>query len=204
LAAASGFDAGQYQRMVGVEPLGGEQGLPEFERCGFRPSLDINGLHSGYGGEGMKTIIPSGAEVKISARLVPGQDPAKVLDSICVHLRKYCPRGMRVDVVDAAVGGPGFRLDAESGLVRKAERALSDPDGESGGVAYLWEGASIPVVSGLAEVSGAAPLLVGFGHEDDHIHAPNESFSLEQFRRGFVYVGLMLQSLAADDAGDGA
>jgi acetylornithine deacetylase/succinyl-diaminopimelate desuccinylase-like protein len=196
LAQASGFDPAQYERMVGALPVGGEKGRPEFERTGFRPSLDINGIHSGYGGEGMKTVIPSGAELKLSARLVPDQNPAKVLDAICEHLQQHCPEGMRLTITERTVGGPGFRLDAESELVRKAQAALQELGGAS--VAYHWEGASIPIVSTLAEISGAEPLLVGFGYDEDHIHAPNESFSLEQFHRGFVYAALILQRLAKD------
>ncbi|MBT3191396.1 MAG: M20/M25/M40 family metallo-hydrolase [Verrucomicrobia bacterium] len=193
LASETPFDAEAYKHLVGTSPDGGKENTPPAERVGFLPSLDINGVHSGYGGAGMKTIIPSKAITKLSARLVPDQDPAGVLESITGHIYRNVPKGMRLTISDQGVGGPGFRLFPESPLVRKAQAALEDLN--AGSVAYLWEGASIPIVTGLAATSGAEPLLVGFGHEEDRIHAPNESFSIEQFKSGYLYAALMLQSL---------
>jgi acetylornithine deacetylase/succinyl-diaminopimelate desuccinylase-like protein len=100
---------------------------------------------------------------------------------------------MRMRITDYGVGGPGFRLDPESEFAHKARAALDELG--QGRVVFLWSGASIPIVSALSEASGAVPLLVGFGHEDDHIHAPNESFSLKQFKSGFLYAALLLQKL---------
>ena len=193
LATGTPFDVEEYRQLVGTSPDGGEQGIPPAERVGFLPSLDINGVHSGYGGAGMKTIIPSRAIAKLSARLVPDQDPAAILEALTGRLYRSVPKGMRLTISDQGVGGPGFRLSLESPLVRKAQTALEALD--AGPVAYLWEGASIPIVTGLSAVSGAEPLLVGFGHEEDRIHAPNESFSIEQFKSGYLYAALMLQSL---------
>ena len=193
LATQTPFDVAEYRKLVGTSPDGGAQDKPPAERVGFLPSLDINGVHSGYGGAGMKTIIPSKAIAKLSARLVPDQDPAAILESITGHLYRSVPKGMNLTISDQGVGGPGFRLSLESPLVQKAQAALEAL--EAGSVAYLWEGASIPIVTGLSHVSGAEPLLVGFGHEEDRIHAPNESFSIEQFKSGYLYAALMLQSL---------
>ena len=193
LATRTPFDTAEYRSLVGTSPDGGENGKQPAERVGFLPSLDINGVHSGYGGAGMKTIIPSRAIAKLSARLVPDQDPAAILETLTGHLYHHVPKGMRLTISDQGVGGPGFRLSLESPLVQKAQTALEALD--SGRVAYLWEGASIPIVTGLSAVSGAEPLLVGFGHEEDRIHAPNESFSIEQFKSGYLYAALMLQSL---------
>jgi acetylornithine deacetylase/succinyl-diaminopimelate desuccinylase-like protein len=166
--------------------------LPTYERVGFLPSLDVNGIHSGYGGSGMKTIIPASAELKLTARLVPGQDPEAVLDALSAHLFRSAPAGMRLTLSDSGIGGPGFRLDPDAAAVRTAHQALRKvcPDQP---VAFLWEGASIPIVARLAEVSGATPLLVGFGLEADRIHATDESFSLSQFKSGFLYTAILLQ-----------
>jgi len=193
LAAETPFDNDIYQRMVGTQPCGGQAGFPAAERVGFLPSLDVNGIHSGYGGEGGKTVIPSGAIAKLSMRLVPDQDPAFVLDAVSRHLTANVPQGMRITISDEVVGGPGFRLDPDTEVVQKARKALDQLSDTP--VAFLWEGASIPIVTALAAASGAVPLLVGFGHEDDHIHAPNESFSIEQFKSGFLYAALLLQDL---------
>ncbi|MDP6525294.1 MAG: M20/M25/M40 family metallo-hydrolase [Kiritimatiellia bacterium] len=193
LANSVPFDKESYLRDTGVEPVAGEQRYTQTERIGFRPTIDINGVNSGYSGEGAKTIIPSSATAKLSARLVPGQDPSDALDAIIDHLEAQVPAGLELEVTDTEVAGPGFRLDFDSALVNRAKLVLdqlSDQD-----TAFLWEGASIPVVSALAEASGAEPLLVGFGREEDRIHAVNESFSIEQFRDGFLYAALFLASL---------
>jgi acetylornithine deacetylase/succinyl-diaminopimelate desuccinylase-like protein len=126
-------------------------------------------------------------------RLVPDQDPAAVLDAVSRHLSANVPQGMRITISDKVVGGAGFRLDPDVDVVQKARKALDQLSDAP--VAFLWEGASIPIVTALAAASGAVPLLVGFGHEDDHIHAPNESFSIEQFKSGFLYAALLLQDL---------
>ncbi len=194
LARAATFDAAQYRRLVGTTPDGGERGLDVAERRGFRPALDLNGLHSGYGGPGTKTIIPASADVKLSARLVPGQDPARVLDRLEGHLRARVPPGLTMHVTDRSAGGPGLRIDPESEVVRRASAVL-DAIGDDK-TAFLWEGASIPIVAALAAASGAPPLLVGFGREEDRIHAPNESFAIAQFREGFLYATLFLSDLA--------
>jgi len=194
LAAAVPFDAEAYRRQTGTTPDGGIRDLPPFDRVGFLPSLDINGIHSGYGGSGMKTIIPATAALKLTARLVPGQNPQSVLDAITAHLFRNTPAGMRLTLSDSGIGGPGFRLDPDAAAVRTAQGALATVcPGQA--VAFLWEGASIPIVARLAEVSGATPLLVGFGLEADRIHAPDESFSLAQFKSGFLYTGMFLQSV---------
>lgn len=193
LAAEPPFDAKEYQRLIGTTPSGGQKDISPVERVGFQPSLDINGLHSGYGGEGMKTVIASKAIAKISARLVPAQDPAAILNTITTHLKNNIPEGMQLTISEETIGGPGFRLDSTLNIVQQAKSALNQLSEKP--TAFLWEGASIPIVTALAATSGAAPLLVGFGHEDDHIHAPNESFSIEQFKSGYLYTALILQAL---------
>ncbi len=184
------FDESSYLASTGVAPVAGEPGFTPQERIGFRPTIDINGIHSGYGGEGAKTVIPARAIAKISSRLVPDQDPSVCLRRIKDHLRQHTPPGLALDFPEEGTGGPGFRLNVESPLVDKA-RAVLDRLSDAP-TALLWEGASIPVVAALAEASGAEPLLVGFGWDEDRIHAPNESFSFEQFRQGYLYAGMLL------------
>lgn len=193
LANRTPFDHDAYRQQTGTTVDGGIRDLPPSERVGFLPSLDINGLHAGYGDAGMKTIIPSSATLKLTARLVPNQNPQDVLDAISEHLCRHTPAGMRLTISDQGIGGPGFRLNPESDVVNKAKIALGTLSDEP--ISFLWEGASIPIVAKLASVSGATPLLVGFGHEEDRIHAPNESFSLSQFKSGFLYTGVLLQML---------
>jgi acetylornithine deacetylase/succinyl-diaminopimelate desuccinylase-like protein len=193
LAERAGVERAEYLARTGIPATGGEAGRSAADRLGFRPTLEVNGLTSGYGGPGTKTIIPAAASVKLSARLVPGQDPERCLQAIVRHLKERTPEGLRLTVTDTGVGGPGFRLDPSSSLIQRARTVLDQLTEMK--TALLWEGASIPIVTSLAAVSGAEPLLCGFGHEADNIHAPNESFSLRQFRLGYLYAGLMLQEL---------
>jgi len=193
LAAEGAPTAEAYRASAGVPPAGGEKGVPAAERAGFRPCLDANGIHSGYGGAGVKTIIPARAEAKLSARLVPGQDPRRCLDAISAHLRARAPEGLRLDIVAHGPGAPGFRLDLDSPAAEAARGVLEAVSGRR--PVFLWEGASIPVVAALAEAAGAAPLLSGFGAEEDRVHAPDESFALDRFRLGYLYVANLLRAL---------
>jgi len=188
------FDREMYIEQTGVPPVAGETGFTPQERLGLRPSLDVNGIHSGYGGQGAKTIIPATATLKISARLVPNQNPEVCLNALINHLQNNCPAGFRCEITEKAIGGGAVRLDAKTTLIEKARVVLNQLGTEP--AALLWEGASIPVIPELIDATQAEPLLVGFGYEKDNIHAPNESFSIEQFRDGFCYVGLILQDLA--------
>jgi acetylornithine deacetylase/succinyl-diaminopimelate desuccinylase-like protein len=193
LAGTELITAAHYAALVGVPPVGGEAELGLAERRGFRPTIEINGIHSGYDGPGSKTIIPSTACVKISSRLVAGQDPERCLRLLGEHLRRHTPAGLTLELAEERVGGPALRLNSTSPLVRRARQVLGAMT--QAPIVCVWEGASIPIVAELARLAGAEPLLVGFATEEDNIHAPNESFSLAQFRDGFVYAGSMLGAL---------
>lgn len=195
LANQAPYELERYEEVVGMKPDGGEAGYSIAERRGFRPTIEINGIHGGYGGEGGKTIIPSFASVKISSRLVAGQDPQWCLDAIVNHLRERTPKGLTFEVVYAEAGGRAVSLSARAPVVSAARAVLDQVC--NGRTIFIWEGASIPIVADLARLSGASPLLVGFGLEEDCIHAPNESFSIEQFERGFLYATLFLKTLSS-------
>ncbi len=194
LANANPLDPAWYQSVTGVPPVSGEQEYTPVERTGFRPAIDINGIHSGYGGIGSKTIIPATAMAKLSARLVPGQDSKRILDLIIDHLTKQLPAGLKLDITEQGIGGPAFRGNLNSPFVQVAREVL----GELSTVptAFLWEGASVPILSYLPQIAGGEAILVGFGSEEDNIHAPNESYSIDQFRSGFLYTALFLARLS--------
>jgi len=193
LANSVPFDADAYEAETGVPPAGGESGYTVPERLGFRPTLEVNGIHSGYGGTGVKTIIPAEATAKITCRLVAGQDPRATLDAVIRHLRACAPAGLELAVTESGIGSPGFRFDPRSANLAGARRVLDTLTPHP--TVLRWEGGSIPIVVRLAELADAEPLLVGFGREEDRVHAPNESFSFEQFRMGFLYAGMWLSSL---------
>lgn len=182
LATEPGFDENAYREEVGVLPVGGERGVPAIVRNAFRPTVEVNGIHGGYGGPGSKTVIPTHAFAKLSCRLVPGQNPAHIWECLKSHFERHCPRGLTLELTELTGCEPGFRLPIDSPVTRIAHDLLNTFDPR--GAVFTWEGASIPIVAKLRDLTGAAPLLVGFGTQEDRIHCPNESFSLEQFRDG--------------------
>lgn len=194
LANANPLDPAWYQSVTGVAPVAGEQDFTPVERTGFRPAIDINGIHSGYGGIGSKTIIPASAMAKLSARLVPGQDSACILKLIVEHLQRALPDGLKLEITEQGVGGPAYRGELASPSVKIARQVLGELSTQP--TAFLWEGASIPILSYLPKIAGGEAVLVGFGSEADNIHAPNESYSMDQFRSGFLYTGLFLTRLS--------
>ena len=194
LAMAAATPEAQYAAEVGCPPVGGARGTDAVTRGSFLPTIEINGIHSGYGGPGSKTVIPATAIAKLSMRLVPRQIPSETFAAVQKHLKKHCPRGMKLTISDACPGAPGFRLPLGSPVFRLAADVLEQMD--SRGAVYRWEGASIPIIATLRHISGAAPLLVGFGREEDRIHCPNESFGIDQFVQVMTWSSLMLSALA--------
>lgn len=186
LVTSAPIDLDQMSRHLGVPLAGGECRFSPLERRGLRPTLEINGVGGGYQGAGGKTVIPSYGMAKLSMRLVAGQDPHKTLDAVVRYLEGLEIDGAKVEVVDRSVGGAALQLPVNSVVVAIAERAIMKGFGVK--PVCIWNGASIPIIPALAEASGAAPLLVGFGLDQDNIHSPNESFSLQQFEEGFRYV----------------
>ena len=182
-----------YAKDIGTEPCGGQRGKTIVQRNCFEPTIEVNGIHSGYGGPGSKTVIPCQAVAKLSTRLVPGQNPAATYDAIKRHLKDHCPRGMNVELSELTGDAAGFRLSLGSPLFRLAEDVLGEMDAR--GAVFQWDGASIPVVSALREASGAAPLMVGWGQPEDNIHSPNESYSVRQFKTAKEWAKKILTAL---------
>jgi acetylornithine deacetylase/succinyl-diaminopimelate desuccinylase-like protein len=192
-AEATAPDENAFRDDIGCDPVGGQLGKTIVQRNGFEPTIEVNGIHSGYGGPGSKTVIPCEAIAKISMRLVPGQNPSRAFSSVREHLENRVPRGMKLEISELTGEAGGFRLPLASPLFRLAEDVLKEMD-ERGAVFY-WNGASIPIVSSLREYSGAAPLLVGWGQSEDRIHSPNESFSVEQFAKAKDWAKKILSAL---------
>ena len=178
-ATAGAASEAEIAREIGTDPCGGERGVEPVRRGGFDPTIEVNGVHSGYGGPGSKTVIPCEAVAKLSMRLVPGQNPQRCFELVKEHLRARCPGGMRISFPEDSGLSSALKLPLGSPAMHLAEEVLSEMDVR--GPVFRWEGASIPVVAALKETSGAAPLLVGWGQSNDRIHSPNESFSVRQF-----------------------
>ena len=190
----------EFEQDVGVPPVGGERGLTLTERNSFKPTIEVNGVHSGYGGPGSKTVIPCHALAKLSMRLAPGMNPKNAFAALERHLKAHLPLGMKLFLEEVTGEAAGFRLPLASPLFRLASHVLAELDPR--GAVYQWDGASIPIVSTLRTLSCAAPLLVGFGQSEDKIHSPNESFGFAQFDLCRSWAAKILAALAGNPASE--
>lgn len=187
------FDEAAYQRELGVPTLRGEAGYTTLERRWARPSFDINGLTSGYQGEGAKTVLPGTAMAKFSFRLVPNQQPAKISQLLEARLKELCPPGITMVLHDHH-GSPGVMVSLDSPYVQAAARAIKHAFGRA--PVYTREGGSIPIVSTFRETLGVDTLLIGWGQDDDNTHSPNERFCLADFHRGIKASAKLWEELA--------
>ncbi|MFH1688565.1 MAG: dipeptidase [bacterium] len=187
------YSEAAYKRAVGVAALDGEKGFTTYERTWARPTLDVNGITGGYQGEGAKTIIPSMASCKITMRLVPGQDPKDICDKIARHIKKLAPKSVRVKV-DKHGGAKACAVSTKSPWLKAAREAIIEGFGKD--PVFMMEGGSIPIVNDFKAVLGIDTLLIGFGQNDDNIHAPNERFRLRDFENGCRTAAALPDALA--------
>lgn len=170
-----------YLEQTGVPALWGEKGYTSLERSGARPTLEVNGLLSGFTGEGSKTIIPAWSMAKISTRLVPDQDPEEVHQQFIAYLEGHMPKTVRYEFKMLSGGKPSLS-DIKSAESLAFSNALQSVWGIP--PVYKREGGSISVVADLQELLGIDSILSGFGLPDDNIHAPNEHLHLPTWYKG--------------------
>jgi acetylornithine deacetylase/succinyl-diaminopimelate desuccinylase-like protein len=187
------FEEENLRKEVGSPKLGGEEGYGPLERIWARPTLDVNGLLSGYTGEGAKTVLPSKAMAKVSMRLVPDQDYKEVERAFIDHVQSLAPEGVTVEVLALHGGQPWF-AEGSGPVFDAAARALEKAWGRK--PVYIREGGSIPIVQAFQETLGGAPaLLIGFGLPGENAHAPNEWMSVENFHKGAEAIAMMYEEL---------
>ena len=178
------FDEVEFCSKLGITKSFGEAGFTTMERRWARPTFDVNGLTSGYQGEGSKTIIPSRASAKFTFRLVPNQDPTKIAKNVRDFIARLVPPGISWKL-DEAHGAEAMRLNLdESDFIEPMASALKQTF--SCPAAYMMEGGSIPILGDLHKVLEAEILLVGWGQDDDNAHSPDEKFSLTTFHNGIA------------------
>ena len=187
------FDDSEYMKQLGLSELFGEKGYSTLERRWARPTCDINGLWSGYQGEGAKTVLPARAGAKFSFRLVPNQDPAQIHQALQAYLESICPPGIEMEL-EAIHGAPGFVLPLESPYMDAASAAIEQGFGQK--PVFIRSGGSIPVVIYIKELIGVDTLLLGWGQDDDNTHSPNEKFELADFHRGIRASSHLWEELA--------
>lgn len=193
--AGLGFDEGAFLGGIGLSVPVGEQGRGGLERQWARPTADINGIWGGYTGEGSKTVIPAEAHAKLSCRLVPGQDPARVLEGIRRFVAERLPADAQAEVRLLGSASPGIEVAADSPFVRAARAALAEEYGRP--AVLIGCGGSIPVVESFQRLLGVDSLLAGFGLADDQVHSPNEKFELTCLHKGARSHARMLAAFAA-------
>lgn len=181
--AALPFDEAAYRQELGVTTVAGEAGFTTLERRTARPTCDVNGMFGGYTGVGPKTIVPSKATAKITCRLVPYQDPAKITQSLEQFLRTHCPAGVSLTFTDFH-GCPAFVFDPTSPYLTAAKAAIREGFGAE--PVLIREGGSIPVVSTLKQILGVDTLLLGWGLNTDNVHSPDEHLTIADFHRGIA------------------
>lgn len=179
--AGLGYDEEAFQRSAGGASLQGEPGYSTPERLWIRPCLDVNGIIGGYTGPGKKTVLPSHAVAKMSCRLVPDQDPARITDILKKHVAERAPAGMEVTVTGFQANRP-FRSDPTGPLFEAGARALADVYGvEPVRVAH---GGTLPIASDFAEFLTPSVAVMGFALPGANMHAPNEWIAVRQLERG--------------------
>ncbi|HUA68795.1 MAG TPA: dipeptidase [Candidatus Saccharimonadales bacterium] len=187
----------ELQKLLGVKKLFGERGFSPTEQRSARPTFEINGLTSGYQGEGSKTIVPAWARAKITCRLVPNQRPARIRKAVCDYLRKLCPPTVRMKI-SAGHGAEAYLVSPTSPQAQAASRALRQAFRRE--PVLLREGGSIPIVNEFKKILGADSLLLGLGLPEDNAHSPNEKFDLDCFENGQRMSALLWQELSVSDA----
>jgi acetylornithine deacetylase/succinyl-diaminopimelate desuccinylase-like protein len=171
----------------------GEVGYSVLERSWARPTLEINGMFSGYTGEGAKTIIPATATAKISMRLVPNQTHKEITEKVTKFIREIAPPTVKIEINEMHGGNPVI-TPIDSIWIQKAKEALKMAFGKD--PVFMREGGSIPICETFQNELKASPVLLGFGLPTDNIHSPNENFAIDNFFGGikaiigyYMYLG---------------
>jgi acetylornithine deacetylase/succinyl-diaminopimelate desuccinylase-like protein len=191
--AKLGFSSAEFLGEVGLAHPAGEIKESPLAQLWARPTADINGIFGGYQGEGAKTVIPSTATAKLTFRLVPGQDPAAIMENFKTFVTSRLPPDAKASFKSMGAA-PGFAVALNAPFMRAAQSALAAEFGQP--PALVGSGGSIPVVEIFKTQLGLDTLLAGFGLDDDCIHSPNEKFELACFHRGMRAQARLLSAFA--------
>ncbi|WHY71667.1 dipeptidase [Fictibacillus enclensis] len=179
--ASLAFNEEGVKQELGVNELAGEKGYSYLEQTWTRPTLEVNGIYGGYQGGGLKTVLPSSAHAKISCRLVPNQDPGKIVEVLKQHIIQHLPAGVDVELTPFDQGYP-FLTPIDHPYVQAAGAAYEQVYDVK--TTYIRSGGSIPIVATFTQLFNLPVVLMGFGLPSENFHAPNEHFHLENFDKG--------------------
>lgn len=175
------YNEQEYKDELGVKELWGERGYTTYERTGIRPTLELNGIWGGYTGEGAKTVLPSKAYAKISARLVPNQSSHKMTDVLLNYFKSIAPASVEVKA-ELHHGGEPYLTPIDSKGYKAASKALETTFGKT--PIPVRGGGSIPICSILEKELGVKIVFMGFGLDNDNLHSPNEKYNIENYYKG--------------------
>ena len=181
LMAEAPFDEKEYEKDLGINALWGEKGYTTNERTGIRPTLELNGIWGGYTGEGAKTVLPSKAFAKISARLVPNQSSQKMTEKLLSYFKRIAPAGVTVKAEEHH-GGEPYMTPIDSKAYKAAAKAIEATFNKK--PIPVRGGGSIPICSLFEKELGIKIVFMGFGLDSDNLHSPNEKFDLANFYKG--------------------
>jgi acetylornithine deacetylase/succinyl-diaminopimelate desuccinylase-like protein len=187
------FNEKQYKKDFGVPKLFGESGYTTLERTWARPTFEVNGLLSGFTGEGAKTVLPAVAMAKVSMRLVPNQSPDTIARLFEEYVKKITPKTVELKVTRMH-GGKPWMTSYDNPFVQAAARAIEKGFGQK--PVLTREGGSIPVVSTFQEELGLPSVLFGVGLPDENAHAPNEKLDLGNFHGGIIASAILYNEIA--------
>jgi acetylornithine deacetylase/succinyl-diaminopimelate desuccinylase-like protein len=193
LMAAAPFDENEYKKDLGIDAVYGEQGYSTNERTGIRPTIEVNGIWGGYTGEGAKTVLPSKATAKISARLVPNQSSEKITAILLDYFRKIAPAGVTVNASEHH-GGEPYLTPIDSKGYQAASKAIEHTFGKA--PVPVRGGGSIPICSLFEKELGVKIVFMGFGLDSDNLHSPNEKYDLFNFYKGIETIPYFHQYFA--------
>jgi acetylornithine deacetylase/succinyl-diaminopimelate desuccinylase-like protein len=188
--AKAPFDLEAYKRDLGIADIYGEKGFSTIERTSIRPTFELNGIWGGYTGEGAKTVLPSKAFAKISMRLVPNQQSAKISDLFTKHFTSIAPKSVTVKVTPHH-GGEPVLTPTDSFAYEAASRAMQESFGKK--PIPTRSGGSIPIVALFEKELGLKSVLMGFGLDSDNIHSPDEHFGIFNFLKGIETIPLFFR-----------
>lgn len=187
------FDAEAFKKDLGVQALAGEKGYTTLEQVWARPTLEVNGMISGFVGEGAKTVLPALAMAKVSMRLVPDQNPKEIEDLFVDYVRRIAPQTVEVAVIPMHGGRP-WVASLDHPILQAAADAVEKGFGKR--PVFQREGGSIPVVSTFTELLKVPTVMMGIGLPDENAHAPNEKLDLGHFYKGIKSSAYFLDILA--------
>ena len=187
------FNEKKYKKDFGIPRLFGESDYTTLERTWARPTLEVNGILSGFTGEGAKTVLPAVAMAKISMRLVAKQDPDKIAELFEAYVKKIAPKTVEVKITRMH-GGKPWMTSFDNPFVQAAGRAIERGFGKA--PVFTREGGSIPVVSTFQEELGLPSVLFGVGLPDENAHAPNEKLDLSNFHNGIIASAILYDEIA--------